>query len=98
MGGRKSGSVEQIVRAVRDVGRRRGPVGLIWPHRDLIWPHLRHAGDLLRRSDLAPPRRLARLLAAFAKGRSGEEALGNLDLMHGPPGLPRQRPAHLAPG
>ena len=25
-----------------------GPVSLIWPHRDgLIWPHLRHAGDLL---------------------------------------------------
>ncbi len=26
---------------------RGGPVSLIWPHRDgLIWPHLRHAGDL----------------------------------------------------
>ena len=27
--------------------RTDGPVSLIWPHRDgLIWPHLRHAGDL----------------------------------------------------
>ncbi|MBC7630428.1 transposase [Aeromicrobium sp.] len=28
--------------------RRSGPVSLIWPHRvGLMWPHLRHAGDLL---------------------------------------------------
>ena len=47
-----------------------GPVSLIRPHCDgLIRLHLRHAGAVLGRSDLAPPRTLAVLTAAIGRSR-----------------------------